>query len=67
MRWWLGRECFAKHKCVLATNEERRQEDVEDEEVEETQELEDSQRSDGGRTAWYDEHVPPDGTVGSWE
>jgi pimeloyl-ACP methyl ester carboxylesterase len=31
MRWWLGRECFAKHKCILATREEGRQEDAEDE------------------------------------
>ncbi|KAM0515837.1 hypothetical protein ACHAPE_005916 [Trichoderma viride] len=21
MRWWLGRECFAHHKCILATKE----------------------------------------------
>lgn len=31
MRWWLGRECFAKQKCILSTKEEGRQEDVEDE------------------------------------
>jgi pimeloyl-ACP methyl ester carboxylesterase len=31
MRWWLGRECFAKHKCILQTREEGKQEDVEDE------------------------------------
>jgi hypothetical protein len=31
MRWWLGRECFAKQKCILATREERNQEDREDE------------------------------------
>jgi len=31
MRWWLGRECFAKHKCILATREEGKQEDAEDE------------------------------------
>ena len=31
MRWWLGRECFAKQKCILATREEGRQEDAEDE------------------------------------
>ncbi|KAH6667231.1 Alpha/Beta hydrolase protein [Halenospora varia] len=30
MRWWLGRECFAKQKCILATKEERQQEDAED-------------------------------------
>ena len=32
MRWWLGRECFARHKCILATRDDRHQEDVEDEE-----------------------------------
>ena len=30
MRWWLGRECFASHKCILATREENRKEDEED-------------------------------------
>lgn len=30
MRWWLGRECFAKHKCILATREDSRREDAED-------------------------------------
>lgn len=30
MRWWLGRECFAKHKCILATKDEWMQEDMED-------------------------------------
>ncbi|KAJ9149635.1 Sterol esterase [Coniochaeta hoffmannii] len=30
MRWWLGRECFARHKCILATKEEWRAEDRED-------------------------------------
>lgn len=31
MRWWLGRECFARQKCILATREEGRREDKEDE------------------------------------
>ncbi|KAK3704316.1 hypothetical protein LTR37_013869 [Vermiconidia calcicola] len=35
MRWWLGRECFAKHKCILATREEGMLEDQEDEEDDE--------------------------------
>ncbi|KAL2167232.1 hypothetical protein VTG60DRAFT_1556 [Thermothelomyces hinnuleus] len=30
MRWWLGRECFAKHKCILATKGEWRAEERED-------------------------------------
>jgi len=34
MRWWLGRECFAKHKCILATKEEWRAEEREDERLE---------------------------------
>ncbi|KAK3062686.1 hypothetical protein LTS18_003558 [Coniosporium uncinatum] len=31
MRWWLGRECFARQKCILATRQELRIEDEEDE------------------------------------
>lgn len=34
MRWWLGRECFAKQKCILATREEKDIEDREDEQEE---------------------------------
>jgi pimeloyl-ACP methyl ester carboxylesterase len=30
MRWWLGRECFARHKCILSTKEEWRAEERED-------------------------------------
>ncbi|KAI9838588.1 MAG: hypothetical protein M1819_004900 [Sarea resinae] len=30
MRWWLGRECFARQKCILATREEGQMEDNED-------------------------------------
>jgi len=59
MRWWLGRECFANHRCVLATREEGQMEDVEDEEKDEGKEEALSNRPDRGRTAWYDEHVPP--------
>jgi len=32
MRWWLGRECFARHKCILSTKEEWRAEEREDNE-----------------------------------
>ncbi|KAK4545769.1 hypothetical protein LTR36_002723 [Oleoguttula mirabilis] len=35
MRWWLGRECFARQKCILATREEGALEDKEDEEDDE--------------------------------
>lgn len=31
MRWWLGKDCFAHHKCILATREERKLEEQEDE------------------------------------
>ncbi|KFA50742.1 hypothetical protein S40293_06082 [Stachybotrys chartarum IBT 40293] len=27
MRWWLGRECFAQHRCILATKEAVENED----------------------------------------
>ncbi len=30
MRWWLGRECFAKHKCILSTKEQWRSEEREE-------------------------------------
>lgn len=30
MRWWLGRECFARHKCILATRESVRAEEQDD-------------------------------------
>ncbi|KAF1986094.1 alpha/beta-hydrolase [Aulographum hederae CBS 113979] len=36
MRWWLGRECFARQKCILATKAEVRLEDAEDAEEDET-------------------------------
>jgi hypothetical protein len=32
MRWWLGRECFAKQKCILNTKEHLRAEEKEDHE-----------------------------------
>ena len=40
MRWWLGRECFAKQKCILSTREENTMEDEEDaeEDIEEDSE-----------------------------
>ncbi|KUJ11051.1 alpha/beta-hydrolase [Mollisia scopiformis] len=34
MRWWLGRECFARQKCILATREEGMNEEKEDAEME---------------------------------
>ncbi|GJN66522.1 ab-hydrolase associated lipase [Purpureocillium lilacinum] len=67
MRWWLGRECFAKHKCILATKETTREEEAmdayDDGQAEaadppESQQTADSQPGNGG-TAWYNEQVPP--------
>lgn len=67
MRWWLGRECFAKQKCILATREEAQKEDAEDQDEESDQEDPSQSQSSGqykgehsrSRTAWYDEQVPP--------
>lgn len=74
MRWWLGRECFASQKCILATREEGQREEEEDEgkggEMEEyfdnRQSHQTEERDDGaagrewqGRNAWYNEKVPP--------
>ena len=75
MRWWLGRECFASQKCILATREEGRIEDEEDqEEVDDYynhstehstermlngQSHPDQPHPDRGRKAWFNERVPP--------
>ena len=75
MRWWLGRECFASQKCILATREEGKIEDEEDQVEEDhyyshsadrsTERMLDRQsqpdhtHSNRGRKAWFDEHVPP--------
>ncbi|KAH7399427.1 Alpha/Beta hydrolase protein [Pyrenochaeta sp. MPI-SDFR-AT-0127] len=75
MRWWLGRECFAKQKCILATREEKTMEDKEDEEEDHREnQIEDKadvnnlddrksrpqrQDSDRARFAWYGPHTPP--------
>jgi pimeloyl-ACP methyl ester carboxylesterase len=66
MRWWLGRGYFATHKCILATREEGKLEDAEDESPDS------SEASDQGNTelkprgmerrisaAWYNERFPP--------
>jgi pimeloyl-ACP methyl ester carboxylesterase len=72
MRWWLGRDCFAKQKCILSTREEGQVEDEEDEEEEayftqhpgttsedlNCQKVEHSHR-EHGKYAWYDKHAPP--------
>ncbi|KAL8678987.1 MAG: hypothetical protein Q9186_004708 [Xanthomendoza sp. 1 TL-2023] len=74
MRWWLGRECFASQKCILATREEGRREEEEDdgegmcleEYFDHGKDHQTEQQSEGDtgrelrcRNAWYDEQVPP--------
>lgn len=73
MRWWLGRECFAKQRCILATREEGQIEDEEDQDGDdETVSEKSSNQSNSSdviatakeqhlrvRTAWYDEQAPP--------
>ena len=54
MRWWLGRECFAKHKCILATREEGRHEDLEDAEEDELYRLADHQNEGPAHPAGVD-------------
>jgi pimeloyl-ACP methyl ester carboxylesterase len=67
MRWWLGRECFARQRCILSTKAELSIEDEEDaredgqphDEDEDSPERSSGDHGDRGRFAWYDEHVPP--------
>ncbi|KAF2467502.1 alpha/beta-hydrolase [Lindgomyces ingoldianus] len=47
MRWWLGRECFAKQKCILATREEKNIEDREDEQEDQKLNRSSEESSDG--------------------
>ena len=74
MRWWLGRECFAKHKCILQTKEQSRTEEQEDgahddgaagaagpsqSRQQQGQQQQQHKRKPRGATAWYNEQVPP--------
>lgn len=65
MRWWLGRECFARHKCILATKDVTREEERDDSNISGTSEAEGNNmsppkgRRSPGATAWYNERVPP--------
>ncbi|KAK0656648.1 Alpha/Beta hydrolase protein [Cercophora newfieldiana] len=49
MRWWLGRECFAKHKCILSTKEEWRAEEREDQQHQQQSTLSDVDRDMEGQ------------------
>ncbi|KAI1813595.1 sterol esterase [Poronia punctata] len=60
MRWWLGRECFAKHKCILSTKDQWRSEEREDGEHE-AEGLPDAAHK---RTKSDKGVVPPKGSAG---
>jgi len=74
MRWWLGRECFARHKCILSTKggeeEEGQAEDVMRQEKLEGLKKERNERSKDqckelspspstSGGPWYDRRCPP--------
>lgn len=64
MRWWLGRECFAKQKCILSTREEGKREEHEDADDSDDVDPMSSEQllakpNSRGQTAWYNEQVPP--------
>ncbi|KFH45543.1 Sterol esterase-like protein [Hapsidospora chrysogenum ATCC 11550] len=68
MRWWLGRECFARHKCILSTKETMREEERIDSDLPTSDEEEEGgekwtsrrrSRHPPGASAWYNEQVPP--------
>ena len=65
MRWWLGRECFARQRCILSTRTENEHEDEEDEEEDSDTNRKthptkhQGSHEDRERRAWYDDQVPP--------
>ncbi|WKT48759.1 AB-hydrolase lipase domain [Fusarium oxysporum f. sp. vasinfectum] len=66
MRWWLGRECFAKHKCILSTKEIVRAEEHMDSKGDgrpvtprTSSALEAHRKHPKGSTAWYNKQAPP--------
>jgi pimeloyl-ACP methyl ester carboxylesterase len=72
MRWWLGRECFAKHKCILETadsmddshqpvaipNDEGSSSSGDNTNGQVFSPISNDKQTKGS-TAWYDERVPP--------
>lgn len=56
MRWWLGREAFARHKCILATREEGQAEEEEDANAE----IEDVVDSKGPKSSESQEQLVPE-------
>ncbi|KAF4341395.1 triacylglycerol lipase [Fusarium beomiforme] len=66
MRWWLGRECFAKHKCILSTKEIVKAEEHMDSTGDgrpvtprTISALEAHRKHPKGSTAWYNKQAPP--------
>merc|ERR1712000_525629 len=59
MRWWLGRECFARHKCILATRDVTKEEDRVDRDLSADSTLPSKVKHSSGASAWYDDQVPP--------
>ncbi|RTE71430.1 hypothetical protein BHE90_014158 [Fusarium euwallaceae] len=66
MRWWLGRECFAKHKCILATKDALKAEEHMDGAADgrpvtprTKSAIEAHRKHPKGSTAWYNEQAPP--------
>ncbi|RPB27645.1 alpha/beta-hydrolase [Terfezia boudieri ATCC MYA-4762] len=65
MRWWLGRECFATQKCILATRVEEQREDDKELEREERVNRVDKEVSSASEEgikstgSWYDDKFPP--------
>jgi pimeloyl-ACP methyl ester carboxylesterase len=52
MRWWLGRDCFAKHKCILSTKSEEDDAACVGDCGKETP-------TAAASAAWYDDRCPP--------
>ncbi|KAL1969235.1 hypothetical protein VTN77DRAFT_489 [Rasamsonia byssochlamydoides] len=55
MRWWLGRDGFARRKCILSTREQGQQEEEEDRRY--ANGLDSGEER--GSSAWYGPQVPP--------
>lgn len=63
MRWWLGSECFAKHRCILSTLEETthgtRKSHHRDTELEHGDDPSDACLGTRGDSAWFGSRTPP--------
>lgn len=57
MRWWLGRECFARHRCILSTQEDHVREESKD--GISIGSSSDEETSEKQLIGWFDERVPP--------